>query len=609
MLNTNITGHSPFYLTRDLFYFSDDVKRGGGPEIPVARALPLAPIAQAVPFAQPVPSNQVLSNERPKQTREQSTYPYFTTNVLLPLANFQSLNRSECIDLFFDRQKFYYFIRNFRRTTDPAEQSANAKNNVIVMLELFFPTSFPSKQNIHSSYDDKIKQIPLVTNQGDSVIPDFILNYFHANPQQFSYLQIGGAKYTVTSVTWLNDVVNHPDYNKLIREVHKYTIWEQNLKKTTRRQIETLKKQFLNTWKKCADLFKEYINITGIGALIKRIFESIYFEQDINKQIKKVADLDKYRHEKNADLPREIIYNDNVTKLLRISTSVHTLNQTLDYFEDPSQFPDLFVKQEKEYDDFAGLRNILLRYPVFINTMRYISSFVAPYYNSVSQGREGSEIAASGSVLRETSNVKLQNTITQFVNSSADKMSSMNQAPISLKNFAEVVVNKYLNEQTRTDVDDTDVSDLMNTDVVTLHNSNAADKKEDQVVQENSMYEIYLEVDVVKGILNYENIGKLFCQYRGSLLEKMYEQLKYHKANDVTMSKNRPMFNVEVLLRNSKTEKTEGATSRTNQDKMRGGFIPPLPIQQTITLKKTKTAKTKSPKTKTPNNQSVKHIK
>lgn len=587
MMDTNITGSTPFYLTRDSFYFNNK-QRGGAPDLPVAQAVP-APVAQAIPVAQApivegIPDERLRKNNEP-ESKEQSRYPYFTTNVSLPLADFKKFERSEYIDLFFDRQKFYNFIRNFRRTTDPKEQSINAKHNVIVMLELFFPTSFPIKHNIHSSYDEKIKQTSMETNDSDSVIPDFVLNYFNANPQSFSYLQTGGAKYTIISVTWLNDVVNNPDYNKLIREVYKYTIWEHDMKVNTQNEINKLKKEFNKLWEKCSILFDISISNTRIGTSVKRMLVSIKTEMNIEIQIKKIADLDQYirenRYSSKDDIPREMIYDKDFNNLLRNSANTKILLDTIEYIEDPSRFPNLFVKKEKNDTEFVGLRDNLLKYPIFMNAMKYILSFIIPQSGG-SLSNIGAQFGPSGTVLRETSNLKLQKIITHFINTSSKP------GEVSLTEFVKVIADKYLNEETlKSETDNIDVSDFMSTDVITLRNSNTKDAKVD-----NSSYEIYLEVDVVKGILSSDNIGKLFCKYQGSLLEKMYEQLKYRKSNDITMSKIRPMLDVEVLMRETNSE--EDVKRTKNETKIQGGFIP----KRTLKNRTSKSIQTRSIRSK-----------
>jgi len=95
-----------------------------------------------------------------------------------------------------------------------AERERITRKNIKTMLEILFPTKFPVINDIQTSYE-------YIQNQ-KSTRP-FWFNPFHTH--YFSYLTIGGKIYTVKKTVWLNDILNHPVYQKIFIEYRKLKKW------------------------------------------------------------------------------------------------------------------------------------------------------------------------------------------------------------------------------------------------------------------------------------------------------------------------------------------------------------------------------------------------
>jgi hypothetical protein len=87
------------------------------------------------------------------------------------------------------------------------------QNNILITLNMLFPTKYPNPVNISSSFDTYIQQ-------GTTIIPQS--TSFQLSEPQFSYIKNGGEMSTITNVVWLNDIINHPIYRNFIDNFLKY---------------------------------------------------------------------------------------------------------------------------------------------------------------------------------------------------------------------------------------------------------------------------------------------------------------------------------------------------------------------------------------------------
>jgi hypothetical protein len=157
--------------------------------------------------------------------------PYFTMSVKYPLARLQKdlASYEERVKFFFDEKEFEKKL--FLYTKEPSESddvdvnNDIAEHNVMVMIELLFPTKFTVINNFHTSMDHVF---------GKSYFGRMLIN--PTIKKYYSYLKLSDGKiYTFTRLIWLNDVMNHPLYRTLLKEFHTFWLWhsKEKLKLTT----------------------------------------------------------------------------------------------------------------------------------------------------------------------------------------------------------------------------------------------------------------------------------------------------------------------------------------------------------------------------------------
>jgi len=88
--------------------------------------------------------------------------------------------------------------------------------NVLITLELLFPTHFPVQSNNANSYDQYINNEPVKMSSSISII----------SPVKYSYIKLGNKPYTIIKSVWLNDYINHPLYKTLYNEYITFINWK-----------------------------------------------------------------------------------------------------------------------------------------------------------------------------------------------------------------------------------------------------------------------------------------------------------------------------------------------------------------------------------------------
>jgi hypothetical protein len=161
-----------------------------------------------------------------KETREDALilneYPYFTHEVEYDRASLAFLPYKERINFFFNMDRFNDtltpLINNKLSIPDTLNddyykaRDSNIKKNIITTLLLLFPTKYPMINSLSTSYEYVVNHIK------DS--HSIIFNPFAKH--LYSYMNIGGKKYTIKSMVWLNDILNNPVYGTFIREYYRY---------------------------------------------------------------------------------------------------------------------------------------------------------------------------------------------------------------------------------------------------------------------------------------------------------------------------------------------------------------------------------------------------
>jgi hypothetical protein len=71
----------------------------------------------------------------------------------------------------------------------------------------------------------------------------------------YSYVKLGGETYTFKKLIWMNDILNHPKYQRLISEYRKLLEWADDEKY---RQMRTISRSYENIRKALPELLQKY---------------------------------------------------------------------------------------------------------------------------------------------------------------------------------------------------------------------------------------------------------------------------------------------------------------------------------------------------------------
>ena len=106
-------------------------------------------------------------------------------------------------------------------TTDRREIS---DHNIKLMLEVLFPTTYPSVNNVSDSFSEFIKQDALINQKINikGALPFLISGVVPGIQIPFSYIKPDLEIYTIVKSMWLNDILNNPNYRKLVIEFIKF---------------------------------------------------------------------------------------------------------------------------------------------------------------------------------------------------------------------------------------------------------------------------------------------------------------------------------------------------------------------------------------------------
>lgn len=162
----------------------------------------------------------VSENDEQEQTLKVSLtdQPFFTYKYRYPLSYLQKIgNYKDRINIFFNEGEFNRvmskgdYIDSFE-----SEEELNTlmEENIMIMLEILFPTKFPVIDNLDTSYD--------YVTLSSSYKP---LSFNKTKYNLYSHLKVNNKEYTIKKVTFYNDLINHPLYYQLIYKTYLFQDW------------------------------------------------------------------------------------------------------------------------------------------------------------------------------------------------------------------------------------------------------------------------------------------------------------------------------------------------------------------------------------------------
>jgi hypothetical protein len=492
--------------------------------------------------------------------------PCITFDVKYNKSFLQILPYNDLIKFFFNKSFFIFKINSmiykFKINTSASHSEAAKKkigtSNIITMLELLFPTKYPVISNNYASFNKYIQPtINVDTNRLQKAITDMT----KIKLREYSYLKINGTEYTITQSIWCNDLINNIDYNKLYSEYISYDGWinEQNVEidKTITNKINDFqiiyKKLFTNdaSFNILLENLKTNINEMITDLSTNTILGSTSTQQiqldkqtqtkflesmntEIDNQINPFSDSDpiyKYNYFKNITYYYDSYNKNNIFKIgfnkdsqkliINIKKIIEKLEIVViiskiknDHFNTTSKINVLF---QIEPDNSESSKTEILDNETILEkkTVVYLIKNYPKYVNYINLLKKYIQNDKVKYII--SSNKELQDLIDNYAKGGDDKnpcfkdiMEDMNEVLTSKRRKINGDYIKYY---------DVGYSMLSLEEVGVPH------------------YEIYVMLNVLKGVYNKNNISAIDCQYKSEdlgsrLLDVITKTTSYNAKSD-----------------------------------------------------------------------------
>jgi hypothetical protein len=475
--------------------------------------------------------------------------------------------------------------------------------NFIMMLQLLFPTTFPLANNIETSlsnlFMNEIEKIPfehqINTNANANQINMSTL--FSANntryikflpiklDQNFSYLNLNQTIYTISHVIWINDVMNHPIYRDVLL---KYNIYEQ-----WRLQYAENINQI--------NLDKQSEIVRYIAKLIQRKklkFEKINRSLDTYSRNYSDFNIFKAKFDDNIQILQNINYNYTtieqnntvIEALIAITKLYYTMPEYRNYVSLYSNFNDI-NKKIRDYEIFKDINDSILylnfeylnesedtKNDYKVNEIRNQINRNFPEFNNFVKIIQSLKY-------RKIDNPYWKNTVSRIINGESDHNFKELWNEINYcYSISEIVEEDNKNKLKKIEIDEKqkredelklrkqkmkkggkksnkckNKNDVLNVGFDIISNENVKKEKSEldtdtvneEIDTKIKIIEIYLQMDIIEGKVDKQNMNLLDCPYNDLFLGKMYTNLLYDKNEEWNIKKKNIFFRATEILSNN----------------------------------------------------------
>lgn len=208
-------------------------------------------------------------------------------------------------------------------------------NNIMLMLKLLFATSYPAKFNISSSFNEYILQKS----------PSMFEPEIDHNLEKISYLKIDNKTLTITKITWLNDIMNHPLYRKLMELLVDY-------KKQMSKEVKRIDEELEEEWNFLKQKFLDgRYKITYAQKSFEDYLEKLKNEGEINN-----SNLIELNYNKKE-------FKENIIQLIEQLSKFETLQKRF-FFSDSNTFYMVILNIKTLFDALRDSKTIITNIPV-----------------------------------------------------------------------------------------------------------------------------------------------------------------------------------------------------------------------------------------------------
>jgi len=432
-------------------------------------------------------TNKLLYNPDKSNRASYSEYPFITDSVKYPKDKLILLSYNEILDFFFIEDKFSALLDQYVNKNgilNDEDKKENLEYNISVMLNLLFPTSFPVTNNYVNSYDTYILKNSVKLSI-DSLF----------SKKKYSYINIDGKLYTVTRFVWLNDILNHPIYARIINSFMKYKKWADKEKIKNENNMKLIEKniQTILNNNNLNSLQTEFENIKNENESINQ--SNNYYYRDNKKQKELQYSLQKSINELNK------LNNAQNTETIEILTLVlklynEKIKGNITFSKENRILIDKIEKLVNNYNSLDTFNSKYLdNYNIDISDKNMNNNKISQFI------KEFKEILGP---IRESNNNNLQKILNNYGN---------NLTEPDVKIFQELMkeITKFIYDSNKNGIEDDD----LNIYYIGINNTNADDDTKPQ-------NEIYIHLDLIDGEINDANVSNIKCMYQDLKLTKQF---------------------------------------------------------------------------------------
>jgi hypothetical protein len=490
----------------------------------------------------------------PLDKKDQSTlilndYPYFTHDVKYPDSNLLKLSYKERVNFFFNLDRFNELLTPYindkldgsvKDDKYYEKRSQNIKDNINIMLLLLFPTKYPMINELSDSLNYVISP-----TKNKKKTYGFLYNPFAA--QLYSYLDIGGKKYTTKSVVWLNDIMNHPTYNEFLREYRDFYNISSEEEFKTEQAIKERLDQLIIYINAALSMINSVKTTDNLSLYTKKII--LYLKKiSVNLGIDVIKDDGLF---KNVDVEKEFFNKvDEYKMILKRIKEIKSNDPDFISWSIINSGDNASSETKKKNAEIKEIIKKILNLDLgkYIERYSLLKSFSTANYKELNSVSNDEVIRKFYIVLRrmrgvylQTSNKKLQNLI-----------DLEDKKDILMFHDLMKTISKYMRNEKDSKLKQPELLDVG----LSFINLSVSDNRK------TPRREIYIMIDLIEGIIDDKNWQKINCSFLNEYLGNEFETLarswnildfnSFNKVrtNDWRIDKNRMLYSIEKALFN-----------------------------------------------------------
>lgn len=542
---TNINSSNSSILTKDMIYIPESDDEEESNEDP----------------------NEELKEEQNEESKEDSStsqYPYFTDTVRFPTSKILNLSREDQMRLFFDKKKFKKVIGNLSNISEDA-RIANAEHNFTTLLNILLPTSFPIKNNIYETFSGNIKNVPNISNfEEDFDFFSLFSQIFTDEKNKYGYVSINGKNYTVIKITFINDIINDPVFMNLLNGGKNFQSWRKSKINDIKKNVDFLQIKLTNIIKKDLTNIQKELSSKGTQAntvldkiqneslpsnrlanvpvsllapLLKNLINEklVNTENIINIFIKIYKLKEKSGERSQIYIPIQIESLIGFKELLKTSVDYYVKRKILEAMNDANEM-NKFINIRKE-EDVNELNGVDKRIYKEISQYDKVTAFLKEIQNYMAP-------------TRIYTNPNLMNILGESKNNIEDFIKFIefiNAIRIEGEKPKDNILNNY------------DMIDKLKTGIMCVTKKQQGGDENNDVLNINNenYYDAFINLELVNGTIDNDNIEEVKCPYRDRLLMNMYNNIKYaDQKNPVLFYIDEQPFDMSKIKTSKKQRKT-----------------------------------------------------